>query len=462
MGVAHSLVLEQTQTQKLIMTQELRQAIAILQMPAHELLLYVQKQVAENPLLELEESDTQWELPEAEPDWAEYFRDSDDLGFVPKSNIFGEGPSWDNFISREHTLVEGLLAEWGLIARDQKERHIGEFIIGCLDEYGYLRCCVNEIAVRLQQPSPEVLRILKAIQQMSPIGVGARSLEECLLLQAESLGLLTPEVKQVITNYLPDLAQGRFGHIARELGLTLPQVQAIRDTIRLLDPKPGRKFDDGEQIQYITPDVTVHKADNEYIILVNDSVGNRLHVSDHYRRILTDSQDVDDQTKKYVETKLNSAVWFIRSIEQRRITIYRIVEVLLKKQRPFFDNGIRYLRPLTLREVADKIDVHESTVSRATANKHIQTPYGVFPLRVLFDSGVDSVNGQGMAAKSVKRLLADLVSKESPARPYSDQKLSELLAEQGINISRRTVAKYRHDINIPASIHRRRYEQAKA
>jgi RNA polymerase sigma-54 factor len=461
--MAHGLALKQTQTQKLVMTQELRQAIAILQMPSHELLQHVQKQVEENPLLELEEDNSRAELPqseEAEPDWAEYFRDCGDLGFPPQSTVRRKGPSWADFIGHQHTLAESLSAQWGLEAQTPQEKQIGEFIIGCLDEYGYLHCSISEIASRLGQPSTVVLRILRAIQRLEPIGAGARNLEECLLIQAESLGLLTPEIRQVILHYLPDLAQGRFGRIAQGLGLTMPQVQSIRDLIRTLDPKPGRQFDDGCGVHYITPDVVVHRLNDDYVILVNDAIGNRLHVGNHYRRILTDPKNVDEQAKQYVEAKLNSALWLIRSIEQRRLTIYRIVEKLLKLQRPFFDHGVRYLHPLTLREVATQIDVHESTVSRATARKHIETPHGVFPLRILFDSGVESANGKGAAAESVKRLLADLIAQEDPYNPYSDQQLSDLLGGKGINLSRRTVAKYRHDVNIPSSGCRRRYEQA--
>lgn len=455
MGVAYRLVLEQTQ--KLIMTQELRQAIAILQMPTQELLNYVQEELAENPLLELEEDDFQPQMQETEPDWAEYFRDTSDLGFVPKGGVSRKEPTWDNFLSRELTLAEHLLAEWKLVARTPEDKHIGEFIIGSMDSYGYLHCSIAEIASELCQPRVKVLRVLKAIQQLEPTGVGARSLEECLLIQAKALGRLTPEVRQVILHFLPQLAEGRLGNIAQELDLSVQQVQKIRDFIQTLDPKPGRRYSDGEQVQYVIPDVTVEKVEGEYVILVNDAVGNRLHVNNYYRRILSNPERSDGTTKRYVETKLNSAVWLIRSIEQRRLTIYRIVETLLRLQRPFFDYGIRYLHPLTLREVADEIEVHESTVSRATANKFIQTPHGVFPLRLLFDSGVESACGKGAAAESVKRIMADLINQEDPYKPLSDQKLSELLAKQGISVSRRTVAKYRQEANIPSSSCRRRY-----
>lgn len=455
MGVAYSLVLEQTQ--KLIMTQELRQAIAILQMPTQELLDFVQKEFEENPLLDLVEDDSRPEMPEAEPEWLEYFRDTSDLGFVPKTNYSKEEPAWDNFLSREMTLAEHLQAEWEMVAQTAEEKQIGEFIIGSLDTDGYLRCTVAEIADILHQPRSRVFRVLKTIQRLESTGIGARNLEECLLIQAEALGCLTPEIRQVILHFLPDLAEGRLARVAQELKLSLPQVQSIRDFIRTLDPKPGRQYGDGEKVHYIIPDVTVDKVEGEYIILVNDAVGNRLQVNNCYRRILNDDNNADGATKRFVTTKLNSAVWLIRSIEQRRLTIYRIVEALLHLQRPFFDFGVRHLRPLTLREVADEIGMHESTVSRATANKFIQTTHGVFPLRMLFDSGVESVNGKGAAAESVKRLLVDLVEQEDPHNPFSDQKLAEILAQRGINVSRRTVAKYRQEANIPSSISRRRY-----
>jgi RNA polymerase sigma-54 factor len=456
MGVAYSLVLEQTQ--KLIMTQELRQAIAILQMPTQELLDFIQEKFEENPLLDLDEDDSPTEKPEPEPEWLEYFRDTSDLGFIPKSNYSKEQPAWDNFLSRETTLAEHLTADWQMIAQTAEEKQIGEFIIGSLDSYGYVRCTVAEIADALGQPRSRVLRVLKAIQQLESNGVGARNLEECLLIQTQALGCLTPEIRQVILYHLPDLAAGRLGRVAQELELSLPQVQEIRDFIRTLDPKPGRQYSDGQEVHYIVPDVTVERVQGEYVILVNDAVGNRLRVNNYYRRILSDGDGVDVATKRFVETKLNSAVWLIRSIEQRRLTIYRIVETLLRLQRPFFDFGVRHLRPLTLRQVADEIGVHESTVSRATANKFIQTTHGVFPLRILFDSGVESVNGKGAAAESVKRLLVDLVAQEDAHNPLSDQKLADILMQKGINVSRRTVAKYRQEANIPSSSSRRRYQ----
>ena len=201
---------------------------------------------------------------------------------------------------------------------------MGQFIIGCLDGYGYLRLSIAEIADQLRQSRAKVLRIVKAIQQLEPKGVGARSLEECLLIQAESLGCLTPEIRQVILYYLPDLAEGRLGRIAQELNLSLLQVQAIRDFIRTLDPKPGRQYSDGDQVHYIAPDITVAEGRRRICDPGERAVGNRLHVSNHYRRILTSPEDVDGQTKRYVETKLNSAVWLIRSIEQRRLTIYQL------------------------------------------------------------------------------------------------------------------------------------------
>ncbi|HHY92490.1 MAG TPA: RNA polymerase factor sigma-54, partial [Firmicutes bacterium] len=295
------------------------------------------------------------------------------------------------------------------------------------------------------------------IQRLDPPGVGARSLEECLLIQARVLGRLTPAVRRVIKNHLCDLAEGRLTRVAAALDLSLEQVQGIRDFIRTLDPKPGRSYASGEETHYVVPDVSVEKVEGEYVILVNDTMASRLTLNNYYRRLLAHPAECDPHTRRYLEHKLNSALWLIRSIEQRRLTMYRIVEVLLKRQRAFFDFGVRCLRPLTLRQVSEEIGLHESTVSRATANKFIQTPQGLFPLRFLFGSGVENKSGLATAAESVKRLLADLVAREDPRHPLSDQKLAELLEQQGINVSRRTVAKYRQEAQIPSSASRRRY-----
>ena len=454
MGMTFSLTLEQTQ--KLIMTQELRQAISILQLNIQELINYVQKELEENPFLDLADDSTKTDEPETEPDWAEYFRDKSDLGFSPAPVKREEGASWENFVSQETTLSEYLLQEWELIAPDPLEKHIGAFIIGNLDEHGYLTISTSEIACALKLPLQRVLQVLRKVQLLDPPGVGARCLEECLLIQARVLGRLTPAVRDVIQYYLRDLAEGRVARVAQQLHLSVHEVQEIRDLIRTLDPKPGRRFASGDGIHYVIPDVVVEKVEGEYVILVNDAIANRLTVNNFYRGMLTnDSCDTD--TKRYLEQKLNSALWLIKSIEQRRLTIYRIVEALLRRQRAFFDHGVRHLQPLTLRQVADEIGVHESTVSRATAGKYIQTPWGVFALRFLFGSGVEGVDGTAAAAESVKRLLADLVADEDPARPLSDKQMADILRQRGINLSRRTVAKYRSEARIPPSSARRRF-----
>ncbi|BCV25756.1 RNA polymerase factor sigma-54 [Gelria sp. Kuro-4] len=461
MGMAFSLTLEQTQ--KLVMTQELRQAISILQLPTQELLDYVEEELEENPLLELSEDDTRPDPPVAEPEaeaeteWADRLEGGSDLPWPSGPASREEAPAWENFISRETTLAEHLAGEWRVTARTREELRIGLFIIGNLDEHGYLRSGVTEMAQALNVPRFRILRVLRGIQRLDPPGVGARSLEECLLIQARALGRLSPPVRRVIKGYLRDLAEGKLTRVASDLGLSLEEVQAIRDFIRTLDPKPGRRYASGEEIQYVVPDVSVEKVEGEYVILVNDAAASRLTLNNYYRRLLAHPGECDPNTRRYLEHKLNSALWLIRSIEQRRRTVYRIVEVLLRRQRAFFDYGVRYLQPLTLRQVAEEIGMHESTVSRATANKFIQTPQGVFPLRFLFGSGVESAGGTAAAAESVKRLLADFVAKEDPRHPLSDQKLAELLGQRGISVSRRTVAKYREEARIPCSASRRRF-----
>ncbi|MFS8640482.1 MAG: RNA polymerase factor sigma-54, partial [Symbiobacteriaceae bacterium] len=263
-----------------------------------------------------------------------------------------------------------------------------------------------------------------------------------------------PLVPEIIRHHLEDLAAGRIPRIAERLGVDCAAVQAAADAIRALDPKPGRRFGGGEQPRYVVPDVFVERVGSEYVVIVNEAPLPRLIVSPHYRRLL---ETADGQTRRYVEERIQSALWLIKSIEQRRLTLLRVTEAIVRFQRDFFDRGPRYLRPLTLRDVAQAVGVHESTVSRATSGKWAQTPRGMFELKYFFSSGVQMGCGEGVAAEAVKRMIADLIRQEDPSRPLSDQALAEALAAQGIRIARRTVAKYREEMGVPNSGQRRRY-----
>jgi len=357
--------------------------------------------------------------------------------------------------TRGPSLHEHLLSQLHVDRCSESEQAVAEYIIGCIDDTGYLTCSVQELSAELGAPQVLVERVLQRIQTYDPPGVGARDLTECLRLQLDYLGVGHDElVWALVSSYLEDLAAGRLKSIAAELGVDVLAVQQAADQVRLLHPRPGLMFQN-DDISYVTPDVIVERVGGEYVIIINDFHLPRLTLSPYYRRLLATS--ADPEAREYLRDRMNAAVWLLRSIEQRRRTIYRVMESIVAHQLDFFNYGTRYLRPLTLRQVGDELGLHESTISRATARKYVQTPHGIFPIRLFFHGGVSDITGTNVSSESIKLMLRDLVANEDPRRPLSDQKLSELLAARGIAISRRTVTKYREDTGIPASTRRRRY-----
>lgn len=464
------------QTQKLIMTPELRQAITVLQLSSLELSTYIQQQLQENPLLELgdelgesaeqgeetgetdEPEDIEEPKQELDLDWEEYFQDSSDLG-VPRTEKREkyEEYSYENFLSKAPTLAEHMMMQLILSTLKGYERVIGEYLIGNMDHYGYLQCSVEEVALQLQFPQSVVERVLADIQTFDPPGVGARSLQECLLIQLTHLKIDDSLVIQIIKGHMVDLAKGKLNRIARHLNVSVKDVQRAADLIKTLDPKPGRSFASPHDIRYITPDVVLEKVEGEYLILVNDVSMTRLTINSTYRSVLSQDLRHDTKTKRFVETKLNAAAWLIRSIEQRRLTLYKVAQCLVNLQRDFLDYGIKYLKPLNLRTVADIVGLHESTVSRATSNKYIQTPQGVLEMKFFFSTGLHNSAGTTTSVESIKKIMQEMVANENPKNPYNDQKIADLFRDKGIRISRRTVAKYRDELGIPPIRKRKRY-----
>ena len=451
--------LSMQQTQKLIMTPELRQAIAVLQMPAIELGEYIEQELLNNPALELKEEtpEEETEAPgeeDKEPDWLEYFHDGSDVGLAHQTRQETEERSFENYVAQAPTLHEHLLFQLHLSVSSAEDRRVGEFLIGSIDENGFLTIDLPEASSNLGLPQEAVERVLKVIQTFDPAGVGARNLQECLLIQWRYLGDEDPLVEKIIESHLKDLGEGRYPRIAAALGVTPAEVQAAVDRIRTLDPKPGRKFGHPDDIRYVVPDIVVERVAGEYVVIVNDAPIPRLGISPQFRQLLKAG---DAETKRFVENKMHSALWFFKAIEQRRLTLYKVMDSIVKKQRPFFDKGIRYLKPMTLREIASMIGMHESTVSRATSNKYVQTPHGVFELRFFFGSGVERAGGAAVSAESIKKMIRDLVGKEDAQAPLTDQDIAEKLGQEGISISRRTVAKYREEMGVAPSSKRKRY-----
>lgn len=458
MRVDYGLKLELNQ--KLVMTPQLRQAIAILQLSSLELAEMVEQELLENPVLEIDEKAVA-ETPEEQStderikeyfDWAEYFDDGTDFGYGGPVN--DERPEFTARVSPAETLHEHLEFQLHLSILDEKARTVGSYLIGCIDDNGYLRESEAEVAAKTGVSQALVAEVLKVIQTFDPIGVASRDLRECLLSQAEHKGICDNLVLAIIDKYLDEVAAGHFRGIAEKFGCTPHEVQQAVDVIRTLDPKPGRVFDNGDQPCYITPDVTIERINGNYVIVINDGNVPHLTINPYYRRVV---RDADSEAKKFVEGRITSAVWLIKSIEQRRRTLYNVVEAIIDLQREFFDIGPRNLRPLTMKKVADRLSIHESTVSRAIANKYADTPHGLFSLRAFFSAGLQAVDGENLSAVTVKREIKELVVAEDAAQPLSDQAIAEILNGRGITVSRRTVAKYREELNIPSSGKRRRY-----
>lgn len=451
------LGLQLQQTQRLVLTPELRQAIAILQQPVTELAGFLEEQLLENPCLEAEVKEDGEGAPATRLDLGALVRHLSNGSDTSGSAVEHEDEDQpdDRFHQPAPTLHEHLLAQLSLASLRGVERSVVEYLIGSLDENGYLTQPLAEVAERFRIPLDKAESLLTYLQSFDPLGVGARSLKECLLLQWATVSNGNPLVETLIEHHLDDLAEGRLPRIAREHNVTPADVQAAADLIRTLDPKPGRRFGRASETRYVTPDVTVERIDREFVITVNESPLPRLRVNRQYRHLLDGSNE--QPAKRWVEERISAALALLKAVEQRRQTVYKVTEAIVDFQREFFRRGPRYLKPLTLKDVGDRVGVHESTVSRATAGKWLQTPHGLLEFKYFFTSGVAAAGGEGIAADAVKRLIAELIAKEEPGSPLSDQALMERLGAQGVELARRTVAKYREEMGIPSSSKRKRF-----
>lgn len=458
MKLTHDVFL--AQQQKLVMTPELRQAIAILQMSTLELNEHIQQQLEENPFLEEREADESAETENDNNDgmeeWLEYFDDRD-IEYNQREQK--EQISFENMMTRKPSLYEHLEFQLHLIVKPLDDLIIGKYLIGSIDNNGYLTVDISEVAARFNTSPGRVEEILGIIQTFHPHGVGARDLSECLLLQLKYYGKDSELARAIVSNHLDDVARGRLNRIAQQLDTSIYQVQDICDLIRTLDPRPGLQYSNDEEIKYIIPDVVVQELDGEFIVIVNDSNFPRLALNQMYQNVLKQPGAFSSDVRKYLEEKMGSAVWLIKSIEQRRMTLYRVARCIVDIQTDFLRRGIQYIKPLNLKQVADMIDVHESTVSRATTNKYIQTAQGLFEFKYFFSSGIQSeTDDSKVSSKSIKYLIEEMINNEDATQPLSDQVIGQRLKQKGIRISRRTVAKYRQELGILSTVARKRYE----
>lgn len=473
MKLGYDLTIEQTQ--KLTMTPELIQAIRILQFNTQELDSYVQDQLLNNPVLEQDaaagdsadggensaaEQESVSSADREEIDWKEYLKEKqyDDISYRQWEYKDPEEKenSYEQYVSSDVTLPEHLMFQLQFASLGSGSRRIGAYIIESLDENGYMTLTAEEIAKACGVSEQKVEDVLDVIHTFDPVGVGARNLSECLGIQLEYRGGMTEPIRRVLNDYLEDLAANRLAYIAKELGMPVIEIQDMADIIKGLEPKPGRQFAGGSETRYIVPDVLVERVDGEYIVTVNDSSSPKLMVSSYYEKLLSEAEK-DSKLSQYLSDRFNSAVWLIRSIDQRKQTIRSVVSAVVKYQQDFFEYGPKHLKTLTLKQIADEVGIHESTVSRSINGKYMQSPRGVFEIKYFFSGGVQGDRGEGISSRSIKDMIREIIGRENPKSPCSDQQIVKMLEAKGIVISRRTVAKYRDEMNILSSSKRRRY-----
>jgi len=462
-----------TQTQKLIMTQEMRQAIEILQLTAMELNNLIENEIMENPVLEFNEVSIKTLTPETgevpkedvnkkdDINWDDYFHSvetSEYRGQAPANFDPNEEFGFEKFSYQEKTLNEYLHFQLNMVVEKltRREKFIGEYLIDCIDDNGYLIVDMEYLQENLESDEDSINKIIGIIQGFDPIGVGARDIKECLLIQLRHMGYENDDIYlEIINQHLTDLADNRYKRIAHATDLSLEEVFEFKELIKTLEPKPGREFTNLEGVSYVIPDGSIEIVDGELIVKINEISAPRLKINSFYKGMLKKT-DQNEDTRKYLEKKLDGAAFLIRSIEQRRDTILKVIQAIAKCQRNFFFHGIEDLRPLTLKSIADMIEVHESTVSRAIRGKYIQTPKGTFALKFFFKRGFNQ-GEEDLSSDAIKQFIQEMVEEEDKKKPLSDQKISEILKEKNLDVARRTIAKYREALSIQPSSKRKEY-----
>ena len=452
-----------TQEQKLIMTQQMQLSIKLLQMSTYDLREYIEKEFSENPVLEAQYEDTK-EVSK-EQDRLEYkelvkYLESDNYGSQSYGEYDEEGISPFTFISKPESLTDYLEGQILELPIDEYMRSVCSYMIECLDQKGYLDIKKEELMNELDCSEETFNRALIVIQNLEPAGIGARDLKECLEIQLERKGENDPIVKEIIDNHLDDLADNRYQVIAKDLDITPKKAQDYGDLIKTLEPKPSRGFYTGDEVGFIIPDAEIRKIDGEFFILMKDGVLPMLSVNPLYKDILKDSTN-DKEATEYVKEKIDKAMFLIKSIEQRKSTLHKVLQKILEKQKDYFEKGEKYLKPMTLKEIAEKLEMHESTISRAIRDKYILTSMGTIKIKDLFVNSISnkekSDGEEDVTVINIKKALEEVIKEEDKRKPLSDQAISEILKEKGMAISRRTVAKYREELGIKSSSKRKRF-----
>jgi len=465
-------------SQQLVMTPQLQQAIKLLQLSRLELLETVQQELLENPLLEETMADT--ERPEsviAESDhapdasttegamerellktaeWDDYigdFASTSRQATVREYEAPEEGASFEARLSSKPSLDGHLSWQINLSPFTPAERHIADTLVGNLSSLGYLQASVEEVAQDTGSTPEEVEAVLLKLQRFDPVGVAARSPKECLLIQLDFYGYTDPTLYAIVRDHLEDLEKKRYKPLAKKFKLSMEDIRAYLDIIQTLDPMPGSSFSSSDPV-FVSPDAFVYKYGEEFIIVLNDEGLPRLQLSPYYMEDM--SRGSQSKDKEYLQDKMRSAQWLMKSLYQRQRTLFKVLESIVKFQREFFEHGVSKLKPLILKDVADDIGMHESTVSRITTSKYVATPHGIYELKFFFNSSLELDDGTSVGSESVKACIKQLISGENLKKPISDEQIADILKEKlQVNIARRTVAKYRMAMGIESSSKRK-------
>ncbi|XPV77753.1 MAG: RNA polymerase factor sigma-54 [Desulfovibrio sp.] len=455
-------------SQQLVMTPQLQQAIKLLQLSRLELLDTVQQELLENPFLEEKEHEVETTSSDENADgtptteelmkdanWENYlgeFSSTSKQAAVREVDLGEEGLPFEARLTGAPTLEGHLSWQMRLSDFSARDMAIAEIILGNLNDAGYLKATDEEIQAQVDATSEEIDHVVSKMQLLDPIGVASRTPQECLTVQLKSAGYEDPILYSIISDHLEDLEKRRYKPVARKFKLTLEQLKEYLDIMQTLDPMPGSTFSSTEP-HYVSPDVHVYKYGEEFVIVMNDDGLPRVQMNQYYMDTLGGAKGAD---KEYFQERMRSAAWLMKSLYQRQRTLYKVVESIVRFQREFFEHGVTKLKPLILKEVAEDIEMHESTVSRITTSKYVSTPHGVYELKFFFNSALELNNGTQVGSESVKALIKQLISEEDPKKPLSDEKIGAILKDRlDVNIARRTVAKYRSAMDIASSSKRK-------
>lgn len=457
--------MKMTQEQRLVLTQNMQQSIKLLQMSLHDLREYIDNEYSENPVLEVNEDtrlnddvqmNSQVDIDEkydhkklVEELYSDNYKDKSERSYSGEEEI-----SPLNFIEKKKSLKEFLQEQLLELSITPYTTSICKYIIESIDGRGYLEISTEELSKELNICEDEIVKALKVVQSLEPYGIGARDIKECLLIQSSKLNILDDIIEKMILNHLENIAENKYEAVGKDLNISPREAQRYGDLIKKLEPKPSRGFYTGEDVNYIIPDAEIKKIDGEYFILMNENVLPRLMINKVYKEVLENNEN--SETSAYVKDKLNQAIFLIKSIEQRKNTLYKVLECVLDKQKDFFEGGKEQIKPLTLKEVSEIIGMHESTVSRAIKDKYLLTNYGTVKIKNLFANGVSGNNDEDMATITIKNEIKKIINEENKSKPLSDQLISSMLEKNNIKISRRTVAKYREELGIKSSSMRKR------